>query len=199
MKIEKAAFISFSLGVQIMFEFFNLFQSRCKSLIAVTGTFENPLATLYNIKVPKLLGRMLLKTLSEKIPNLTSNCWHLAFKLPIIHKLGKISGVTNANLSLMQPFYDHQKTLKAPVVIKIGLNASYHSARSILPNINVPTLIIAGGKDKFAPVELSYYMKKNIHKAELLILKEGTHTTIIEYPEEICSKIKCFLLNNQHN
>ncbi len=71
--------------------------------------------------------------------------------------------------------------------------AGQHSARELLPTINTPTLILAGRRDSFTPMELSEQMQREIPNAELHVVEQGTHTAPIERPAEATEIISDFL------
>ena len=72
-------------------------------------------------------------------------------------------------------------------------NASEHTAFDHLPEIRVPTLIVAGTHDTFTPYWLSEEMHDRIPGAEMLTVPGGTHVSPIEHPELITLRLEKFL------
>src|SRR5205814_1270134 len=62
-------------------------------------------------------------------------------------------------------------------------NASEHTAYDHLPQVDVPTLIVAGTDDTFTPYWLSDEMHARIRGSELLTVPAVTHVAPIEHPE----------------
>ena len=195
--IDNAIITGFSLGVQIVFQFYGLYPQKCLAIIAVTGSYENPLATIYGLSIPSFIWKILLSTLSKGFPKTTQTAYQSAFYLPGIHFLAEKFGATKADKKYMQPFYEHQKHINVPTVLKLALAAVSNSTRKILPTVKVPTLVIGGEKDVFTPLALSETMQDYIPNAQFLVVKGGTHTTLLEQPKLIYSKIKTFLTENQ--
>ena len=54
--------------------------------------------------------------------------------------------------------------------------------RQKLQTIKVPMLIMVGEEDKMTPVTWSTYLKENIPKSRLVILKESSHLPMLERP-----------------
>lgn len=54
--------------------------------------------------------------------------------------------------------------------------------RQKLQSITVPTLIIVGEEDKMTPVTWSTYMKENIPKSKIVVMKESSHLPMLERP-----------------
>src|SRR5262249_12155256 len=73
------------------------------------------------------------------------------------------------------------------------LHAGRHSARDLLPEIDLPTLVVAGDRDGFTPVGLSRAMADLIPGAELLVVVGGSHTAPIERPELVGETVLGFL------
>lgn len=191
--IEKPVLFGFSLGVQILLEFWRLHPEQVKALVLINGPYENPLGTLYGLDIPPALWERLLPVLIQRVPRVTQGLWHAAFKLPWTHTVSTLVGGTRAKKSEMQHFYDHQQRVNVPVGLAMALAAVHHSAREILPTVRVPTLVIGGGKDTFAPGRLSETMHAEIPGSKYLFLPKGTHTTMLEYPEKICGAVLEFL------
>ncbi|MFH1470007.1 MAG: alpha/beta hydrolase [Pseudomonadota bacterium] len=191
--VEKAAVGGLSLGVQISLETWRRYPERVRALMAFTGPYENPLGTFYGLKVPPVVWRASLGNLVRFAPRSTNLIWHQVFKLPIVHPVARLLRSTAASGELMQPFYDHQTVVHVPTGLRLALAAIEHSARDLLPNIAVPTLIVAGGRDTFTPPELSRTMRDEIPVVDFLEIPEGTHTTLLEVPEVVNPRVLAFL------
>lgn len=63
----------------------------------------------------------------------------------------------------------------------------------ILPNINVPTLLIWGEMDTATPLEHAYKMEKLIPNAGLVLLKGRTHYSFLEEPDTVNRVLDSFL------
>ena len=72
-------------------------------------------------------------------------------------------------------------------------HAGRHTAREILPTIDVPTLVIAGERDNMTPRALSEEMQRTIPDAELLVVEGGSHTAPIERPQLVNERVALFL------
>jgi pimeloyl-ACP methyl ester carboxylesterase len=72
-------------------------------------------------------------------------------------------------------------------------SAANHTAWEHLPRIDVPTLIVAADHDSFTPMWLSERMHRAIPGSEMLVVRSGTHTAVIEMPELIALRIERFI------
>ena len=62
-----------------------------------------------------------------------------------------------------------------------------------LPQIDVPTLVIGGGKDLLTPQRLSYEMRDLIPDARLILIDEATHAGLLEHPDRISNELIAFI------
>jgi 3-oxoadipate enol-lactonase len=72
-----------------------------------------------------------------------------------------------------------------------------HDTYELLPEIKVPTLVIAGDNDRLIPFENSRILASRIPKAELVIIKGAGHEFFIEDAEEANKIILSFLGRNK--
>jgi pimeloyl-ACP methyl ester carboxylesterase len=63
----------------------------------------------------------------------------------------------------------------------------------LLEKIDVPVLIIAAEKDRFAPVGQAQAAARRIPGAELMILPGGSHAALIEQPGALADRIERFM------
>jgi 3-oxoadipate enol-lactonase len=191
--LERPVLAGFSLGVQIMFESYRLAGTRLGGLVAVTGPYRNPLATFYGMKMPDKAIRGIFGAfgLAEKP---LSILWPLIFGSPrIVYPLSIAIGAANARLEDMEEYFEHMKTMNAPMFLRFAAAAARHSAEDVLRGIRIPTLIIGAERDTFTPVALSEHMAATIPEAEYLFLRGGTHTSIVERPNRINRTMERFL------
>ena len=72
-------------------------------------------------------------------------------------------------------------------------HAGRHTARELLPDVRVPTLVVGGDRDGFTPVSLSEEMHRLVPDSSLYIVHGGSHTAPIERPEEVTDAIASFV------
>jgi pimeloyl-ACP methyl ester carboxylesterase len=63
----------------------------------------------------------------------------------------------------------------------------------VLPQINVPTLLIYGDGDVRAPLNVAEELNESIPGARLVVLPDAGHVCNIEAPEEFNSAVRDFL------
>ena len=71
--------------------------------------------------------------------------------------------------------------------------AGEHSAEDFLPQVGVPTLVVAGSKDTFTPPEVSVAMAESIPGARLELIAGGSHILPLEERERLREVLRDFL------
>ncbi|WP_260286979.1 alpha/beta fold hydrolase [Peribacillus aracenensis] len=65
--------------------------------------------------------------------------------------------------------------------------------RPILPAIECPTMILAGGEDRVCPLHMSEYLTENIPTASLKIVSHSGHLSPLEQPEKVSAALRKWL------
>ena len=92
-----------------------------------------------------------------------------------------------------EPYFQHLRSLDLRGYFALARDLLSYDATDLLQEVRVPTLVIAGERDLFAPAARSVEMASRIPGAELLVLREGTHAALIEQPELIFLRLEKFL------
>ncbi len=191
--LDRPVVAGFSLGVQILFEAYRQAEERLGALVAVTGPYKNPLSTFYGLQMPDVAIRGLFKGL-RLFEKPLSALWPLAFGHPrIVYPLSIAIGAANCRFDDIVEYFDHMRLMNAPLFLRFAEASARHSAEDVLPRIQIPALIIGGEKDTFTPVDLAEHMATTIPNADYLMIKGGTHTTIVERPHRINRRLERFL------
>jgi pimeloyl-ACP methyl ester carboxylesterase len=91
------------------------------------------------------------------------------------------------------PYLEHMSQVDPRLFIDMLAAAGRHTARELLPEVRVPTLIVAADEDGFTPLALSEEMHRLIAGSELLVVRGGSHTAPIEQPDEVNARVLAFL------
>jgi pimeloyl-ACP methyl ester carboxylesterase len=96
-----------------------------------------------------------------------------------------------------QPLHDwiFHINLKTPLTVLLrtleaNIQADY---RSVLPKIDVPTLILQGRHDHLTPIEDARYMAKIIPNARLVEFANSGHPPHLEEPKKFNEELRLFL------
>ncbi len=193
-RIERAVFAGHSMGVQVSLEMQRRFPERVAGLVLICGSHGRPLASFHGTDLmEKLLPYV--HGLMERIPSEAEQMWAGVFASAIMPKLAKLVEVNDelCKEDDVRPYFEHLSRMRPEVFLRMLEDLQAHSAYEHLPMIGVPTLVVAGDRDKFTPMSLSVEMAGRIPDGELVVLRGGSHVAPIELPGELHGALDGFL------
>jgi pimeloyl-ACP methyl ester carboxylesterase len=192
--IESAVHMGWSMGVQVLLEFYRLAPERIDGLILIGGAAGRPFDTAFGGGPRSKWVLPIIEKLHKYEPlfgGLIPMATPLTVLIPWLRLTGLVAPTVDdklvtqiANDFLQLDFDLYLQTLKA---------LGEHDATDLLPLIDLPTLIIVGTKDLATPPEASMRLHQGIANSELLEVRGGTHYLPVEFPELINLRIAKFL------
>jgi pimeloyl-ACP methyl ester carboxylesterase len=191
--IERAAFMGWSMGVQVVLELYERHPERVSHLVLVNGTYGRPFET---VAVP--LAARVVPTLVRQLRRfhgvggrVLSRASRWPETVLWLKRLGLVGGTLDEELfkELAAEFGGVDLDLYLRMLDALGR----HDAAHVLESIQVPTLVITGDRDAFTPRQLAQQMARRIPNGEILVVRGATHYTALEYPELVNLRIEKFL------
>jgi pimeloyl-ACP methyl ester carboxylesterase len=192
--VERAVLIGHSMGVQVALETLRRHPNRVAGLVLVCGAASHPLRTFrgsatleellptiqkWILRAPRMINRVTRLVLPTKL------AYEVASRLEIRRELIEPED--------FMPYLEGMARIDTRLFVAMLSAAGQHSADDLLPEIRVPTLVIAGARDGFTPPERSREMAAAIPDAELLEIPNGSHTAPIEQPHLVDWTIRDFM------
>jgi pimeloyl-ACP methyl ester carboxylesterase len=179
-RIDRAAFLGWSLGVEVLLEAFPRLRPRVHDLVLVGGGWGGVRGAIGGLPVSALprVAKLLARVPARRVPA----GW-------IRRLCGVGDTVDDATLAdLSRAFAEIDLDAWARSLAAAGR----HDARGVLPAVDVPALVIAGDRDPFAPRGLAQQMARTIPDAEILVVPGGSHYAALEHPELVILRIERF-------
>ncbi|MBF0118784.1 MAG: alpha/beta hydrolase [Desulfobacterales bacterium] len=195
LKISKAVFAGHSMGVQLILEFYKQHPEKVMGLIPILGTYGRPFTSFYGQAWVDKIMPVFLKQ-AERFSGIISFVARPLINSPLSVPSARLSGAINWYLApgdVMQKYFAQIADMDLGFAFRALRAMGNHTAEDILDKIKVPTLIIAGENDPFTPAEQSEKMHRKIKNSELLMIRKGTHTALIEQPDLMHLRIELFL------
>lgn len=193
--IDQAILAGHSMGVQVVFQYFDLHPDRVAGLVPICGSYKRPLDTLHNTD---LLLRALprLKQLVATSPAMAQSLWKTVVPSRFSHTFAMLTEVNNqlARGSDFLPYLEHVAEMNVELFLAMLEGVANHSAEDFLPDVDVPTLVVAGDRDEITPLFRSEEMHELIPNSELLVLEGGTHVAPIELPDDLNAALETFFV-----
>ena len=193
-RVKSAVVVGHSMGVQLALEFHRLHPDRVRALVLVSGSPGHPLDTFHDTT---LLRRALpsLRKGAERFPRVAAALTRVGVRSGLAMEVA-MSTEVNASLlrrADLQPYFEHVQRMDPRYFLRAMQAAAEHGAEEHLSAVDVPTLIVAGDRDRFTPTWLSRRMALEIPSAELFLVRGGSHTALLERPEEVNRAVLDFL------
>ncbi len=192
--VERPVVMGHSMGVQVALEFHRRHPSQVAALALICGSHGLPLDTFHDSTMLKRLFPVLL-TAADKFPNAMQLFWKFAVPSEFAYQVATHLEVNGKLIHRpdFERYFRHLASMDVRVFLGMLKHASEHSALDHLPEIDVPTLVIAGTNDTFTPYWLSEEMNARIPGSEMLTVPGGTHVAPIEHPELIALRLDKWL------
>ncbi len=193
-EIPKAVIWGWSMGTQVALELWRRAPDRIAAIVLINGVAGKPWSTLAHLPsmvhvVPRLLSSL------RRSPQVVSACTKRAAMWKGTPLWAKRLGLAGASLDvqlfseLAQSFGELDMEIFVHTLEQLG----EHDAHDVLPNIQVPLLVVAGGRDRMTPQGAAERIVREVPNAELLVVPGGTHYVALEYPELVNLRIERFL------
>ncbi len=193
--MEHAVQVAWSTGCQVALEMYRRHPERCTALVLVLGAAGRVLSTA-GLPLPGTWIDMLVRHTPPPIFGVLARALARIAHAPggqlgprALGLIGK--GTTYREAALIT---EHLRRIDPRTVQTMIASAQAHSAWDVLPTVAVPTLIIAGDLDPFAPAAtVGVKMHASCRGSELVRLPEGTHTALFDHADIIGSAVDDFL------
>jgi pimeloyl-ACP methyl ester carboxylesterase len=193
--LTRAVQIGWSVGAQIVLEMYRQYPERVSALATLFGPAGHALESTRLPVSGALLERLARNAHAAQVVALLSRIASLPFPSSVTTLLRHarlIGPRTSAND--LREVLDHMAQLDPKTTPVMALSAQRHSAYDVLRNLQVPLLIMAGGRDPFMPVEsVAVPMHRAAADSELVVLETATHAALLDFPEQIANHVDEFL------
>ena len=190
-RIERAVFIGWSMGVQLIFEYYRRRRDQMEGIVALNGAAGKPFRSIARIGAlaPSLLRAAGLQAGLLGRASRALIDWRGA--VPLMQRIGMLSRDADVDnfLEIARGFAGMDWKLYLDALIKLG----EHDASDVLPEVTIPTLIVAGDRDRLTPPATAEAIHRAVRGSRLVVIPGGTHYTPVEYPRVIQDELARFL------
>lgn len=193
--VTKAVLLGHSMGAQVGLEAYREQPERVLAFVPVLGAAGRVFDSFLGGHALEPLSRLLVE-LGARNAGLAEKALRTALRLPGVWEMMKGMRVVHPDLCPREdfdPYFRHLSQLDLRGYFALARDLLSHDASELLPTVRVPTLVVAGERDLFTPLERSREMAARIPGAELLVLREGSHAAMIEQPELLALTLEKFL------
>ena len=194
LNIRRAVLFGWSMGTQVILEFYRRAPKRVMGLGLICGTAGRPFETALGFKLSKYIVPGVFQFFRryhrplELAAKITSSIPGFVY---VWRYLGFISA--SGDVEAFRELYKEVGKIDFKSYSETMLMLGKHDAWDILPNIDVPTIIFAGDRDFFTPVEVAKKIHRLIPHSRFVLIPKSSHYAPLEYPDEFIDHIERFL------
>lgn len=197
-RIKKALIGGWSMGVQVVLEYYRRHPKAFTAVFLLNGTSGYPFKTALNNPLARYILPSLNDLASRIVPLIQPTIRPLAAKVidwkgfvKLVSKIGLVH--ENLDTEIFRQVAGEMIQTDLGMYHAIMEHLSQHDATDVLCQIKVPTLIIAGEKDILTPLKVAQKMAGLCPKAQFFIIPSGTHYSILEFPDTLNLRMEQFL------
>lgn len=190
--VGSAVVVGFSMGFQVALELYRRHRERVAGLVDLAGPSGRALATFQGTDV---FGHALpfMRAAMRYAQDLTRRLWRGLVPTTWVQELGALTRQINADRLHHEDFeiyLDQMAAMNPELFMEMLGEASRHTADDLLPQIRVPTLVMAGAHDRFVPLPALRAIAFAIPQAQWVVVEDGTHALPAEYSDEVAQRIE---------
>jgi pimeloyl-ACP methyl ester carboxylesterase len=196
--ISKAHFAGHSFGAPLLLELFHTKPSLVGSMTFINGFSKNPIKGMFGIDVVEPFY-FFVKDQFQKSPDLWTTLWRMAVDNPLSMLLAGAAGGFNLKLAHFKDIEVYARgvaRMDLRTFLILFEELMKFDGENILPDVNIPTLIISGENDNVTPQKFQHEFHQKIAGSEFVLVPYGSHCTQLDFPEYINMKIEDFLKRN---
>lgn len=182
-----------SFGCQVALEGYRLRSENVRGLVLLCGSSGR---VTHSFKGSDVLAQILPRLIAtvDAHPHLARALWgHVPAEMAM--KVAMLTGEIDAKQMDPRdliPYLKHMVDIDLPMFLRMLREAGEHSAADLLPDVQVPTLVVGATNDSFTPIAKAEEMAAALPRGELLVV-QGTHAAPLEQRELVGAKIAEFL------
>lgn len=183
-----------SMGCQVALEAYRTHKENIRGLVLICGSSGRVTHTFKGTQVlAQILPRLIARV--EARPQVARALWssvspEVAVRFAFMAGEVDTSAISPEDL---MPYLKHAVDLDVLMFLRMLYSAGEHSAADLLPQVDVPVLVIAGDRDTFTPPRLAEEMAAALPRGELLMAAGGTHIVPLERKEMVAEHMERFL------
>ena len=192
--VERAVLVGHSMGVQVALETYRRHADRVAGLVLVCGAPSHPLKTFRGSAALEELLPTIQKWI-HRVPGVINRVTRLVLPTRIAYEIASRLEIRRELVEPddFMPYLEGMARIDSRLFLAMLSAAGSHSADDLLPEVAVPTLVIAAERDGFTPPERGRAMAAAIPAAELLEIPNASHTAPIERPHLVDWTIRDFM------
>jgi pimeloyl-ACP methyl ester carboxylesterase len=182
------------MGVQVALETSRRHVGRVAGLVLMCGASSHPLRTFRGSAALESWLPTIQKWI-QRVPGVINRVTRAVLPTRLAYEVASRFEIRRELIAPgdFMPYLEGMARIDARLFVAMLAAAGRHDADDVLPQVRVPTLVVAGERDSFTPPERSRAIATAVPQAELLEIAGASHTAPIEHPHLVNSTVRDFL------
>nr|WP_255216593.1 alpha/beta hydrolase [Pseudenhygromyxa sp. WMMC2535] len=192
--LDRVVVLGFSMGFQVSVEFYRRHHLRTAGLISLAGPPGQPLNSFrgtnaFGFALPLVVAAASIAS------EATTRLWRSILPSRQAFDFGLRFEVNRDRIDSrdFELYLRGMAAINPELFLAMLEQAQRHCGDDVLAEIDVPTMVVAGARDDFVPVDRLREMAFAIPGARWEVLDEATHALPAEYPDELTRRLGGFL------
>jgi pimeloyl-ACP methyl ester carboxylesterase len=195
--ITRSCVVGWSMGVQTALELFSFAPDRVSAMVLISGGAR---VTWADGKAGPIFARLVARALRvlRRSPRLVAELLRRGLQSPEAYTWARRVGFIGEQVSAEEfgAIAAGALQLNVPQYVDTLEQLAHYDGRGVLPQVDVPTLVIAGDRDPFTARREVERLVNDIPSAEYLPLPGATHYALLDEAERVNLRIEKFW--NEH-
>ena len=195
--MEKVFVVGHSMGVNISLEMALRFPQKVRGMVLISGTVLPPQEVMFNSKIVDVLLPY-VGLFRKHFPHTFQQFWLTQYLNPLARKIVHKGGFNTDRVpeEFVTIYMKKISELPHELFFQLMEEMRRHDIIRDMENIEVPSLVIGGERDRVIPPYLQRMIHRYLGDSELYIVKEGSHVPQVDFPEAVNQRMLHFFERN---
>ena len=197
LKITKAVAIGHSMGVNITLELAKLHPEKIACMVLISGTTLPVRGVMFDNNLMEYIMPV-VEQIKENYRRVLDLVWSTQAMNPLALELIHSQGFNKKQVSrdFIEMYMNRLAQLGPDLFMQLFSEMQQHDILGHLDQMQIPTLVMGGDKDRVIPFHLQRMLQQTLPQAELYLIKDGSHVPQVDFPERVNERVKFFLDQN---
>lgn len=193
LNITTVAAIGHSMGVNITLELARRHPAKIHAMCLLSGTVLPVKDVMFDTNLMEYIVPVTEEIL-KRYREVFQFVWDTQAMNPMTLKLIHSQGFNEKQVGreFIEVYMNRVAQLGPDLFLQLFNQMQAHDILAHIENMNIPSLIIGGDRDRVIPFHLQRLLQQRLSGSELYLIKEGSHVPQVDFPEFVNERMKVF-------
>jgi len=193
LNIKSVAAIGHSMGVNITLELARRHPDKIHAMCLLSGTVLPVKDVMFDTNLMEYIVPVTEEIL-KRYREVFQFVWDTQAMNPMTLKLIHSQGFNEKQVGreFIEVYMNRVAQLGPDLFLQLFNQMQAHDILAHIENMNIPSLIIGGDRDRVIPFHLQRLLQQRLSGSELYLIKEGSHVPQVDFPEFVNERMKVF-------